>query len=75
MSATAHVDYCHTPTLEDVVATQAHRHFKAALLFRECQALLSLAALSKKRGWRFMANNYAFKAVQLQRHAEFLTAL
>ncbi|MFY7928794.1 MAG: hypothetical protein ACOVS5_07970 [Oligoflexus sp.] len=71
----AHVDYRHTPTLEDVVATQAHRQFKAFLLQREAETLSALAALARKRRWNFMARNYAFKATVLQRHAEYLSRL
>jgi hypothetical protein len=72
MPTLMHSDYAHAPTLEDVKSSNAHKSFKASLLRREAQTFTDLAAVAKQRGWHFMARNYAFKATQLQRHADFL---
>jgi hypothetical protein len=72
MSVPAHVDYRHTPTLEDVISSQAHKWFKSNLLRREARTFTDLAILAKKRGWRFVARSYEFKARVLQAHADYL---
>jgi hypothetical protein len=72
MSALAYVDYRHVPTLEDVALTESQKCFKSALLRREARTFKDLSALSKKRGWRFMAQSYAFKARALEARADYL---
>lgn len=72
MSLALYTGYLHTPTLEDVVATDAHKWFKSRLLRREARTYRELEAIALQRRWRFVANSYAFKARVLEAHADFL---